>query len=123
MATPNQPQLSDSQLAELEKLARAQERSVDEVLSEAVDRYIRDQQWEAVKRYGAAKSRERGLTEGLEKKTFKKCSRRTSPLIRIALECKEFRFGTAESVTSTLAKTSTFRFRVQFAMHFSLTSR
>jgi fructose-1,6-bisphosphatase/sedoheptulose 1,7-bisphosphatase-like protein len=64
MATPNQPQLSDSQLAELEKLARAQGRSVDEVLSEAVDRYIRDKQWEAVKRYGVAKSRERGLTEG-----------------------------------------------------------
>jgi hypothetical protein len=42
MATPNQPQLSDSQLAELEKLARVQERSVDEMLSEAVDRYIRD---------------------------------------------------------------------------------
>jgi predicted transcriptional regulator len=63
MATPNQPQLSDSQLAELEKLARAQERSVDEVLSEAVDRYIRDEQWEAVKRYGVAKTRERGLTE------------------------------------------------------------
>jgi hypothetical protein len=37
---------------------------VDEVLSEAVDRYIRDKQWEAVKRYGVAKSRERGLTEG-----------------------------------------------------------
>jgi 4-alpha-glucanotransferase len=64
MATPNQPQLSDSQLVELEKLARAQERSVDEVLSEAVDRYIRHKQWEAVKRYGVAKSRELGLTEG-----------------------------------------------------------
>lgn len=64
MATPNQPQLSDSQLVELEKLARAQERSLDEVLSEAVDRYIRDKQWEAVKRYGVAKSRERGLAEG-----------------------------------------------------------
>jgi hypothetical protein len=37
---------------------------VDEVLSEAVDRYIRDSRWEAVKRYGVAKSRERGLTEG-----------------------------------------------------------
>jgi fructose-1,6-bisphosphatase/sedoheptulose 1,7-bisphosphatase-like protein len=64
MATPNQPQLSDSQLAELEKLARAQERSVDKLLSEAVDRYIRDKQWEVVKRYGIAKSRERGLTDG-----------------------------------------------------------
>jgi len=37
---------------------------VDEVLSEAADRYIRDKQWEAVKRYGVARSRERGLTEG-----------------------------------------------------------
>ena len=64
MATPNQPQLSDSQLAELEKLAHAQERSVDEVLSEAVDRYIRDKQWETVKSYEKAKSRERVLTEG-----------------------------------------------------------
>jgi predicted transcriptional regulator len=54
MATPNQPQLSDSKLAELEKLARVQERSANEVLSEAVDRYIRDKQWEAVKRYGEA---------------------------------------------------------------------
>jgi hypothetical protein len=64
MATPNQPELSDSQLAELEKLARAQERSVDEVLFEAVDHSIKDKQWDAVKRYGVAKSRERGLTEG-----------------------------------------------------------
>ena len=63
MATSNQPTLSDDQLAELEKLARAQERSVDEVLSEAVGRYIKDQQWSALKRYGRAKSREMGLTE------------------------------------------------------------
>ena len=41
MATSNQPTLSDEQLAELEKLARAQERSVDEVLGEAVDKYIK----------------------------------------------------------------------------------
>jgi predicted transcriptional regulator len=63
MATSNQPTLSDEQLAELEKLARAQERSVDEVLSEAVGRYIKDQQWAALRRYGRAKSGELGLTE------------------------------------------------------------
>ena len=55
MATRNQPELSDAQLAELEKLVCAQERTVEEVLSEAVDRYINDQQWAAIKRYGKAK--------------------------------------------------------------------
>ena len=63
MAATNQPVLSDAQLAELEKLARAQERSVDEVVGEAVDRYIKEKQWEALKRYGRAKSHELGLTE------------------------------------------------------------
>jgi hypothetical protein len=63
MATSNIPGISDSQLTELEKLARAQERTVDEVLGEAVDRYIKDKQWSALKVYGRAKSRELGLTE------------------------------------------------------------
>jgi predicted transcriptional regulator len=63
MATSNTPVLSDAQLAELEKLARAQERTVDEVLSEAVDRYTKEKQWEAVKQHGKAKSRELGLKE------------------------------------------------------------
>jgi hypothetical protein len=35
---------------------------VDDVLSEAVGRYIKDQQWTALKRYGRAKSSELGLT-------------------------------------------------------------
>jgi hypothetical protein len=55
--------LSDAQLAELEKLARAQEKSVNQVVAEAVDSYIKEKQWEAIKRYGRAKSREMGLTE------------------------------------------------------------
>jgi len=63
MATSNIPGISDSQLTELEKLARAQERTVDEILGEAVDRYIKDKQWSALKVYGRAKSKERGLTE------------------------------------------------------------
>ena len=56
--------LSDAQYVELEKLARAQERTVDDVLADAVDRYIKEKQWVSLKRYGRAKSRELGLTEG-----------------------------------------------------------
>ena len=63
MATSNIPGISDAQLTELEKLARAQEQTVDEVLGEAVDRYIREKQWAAIKQYGRAKSHEMGLTE------------------------------------------------------------
>jgi len=62
MATSNIPGISDAQLTELEKLARAQERTIDEVLGEAVDRYIKDKQWSALKVYGRAKSRELSLT-------------------------------------------------------------
>jgi hypothetical protein len=65
MATSEQPRLnmSEDQLAELEKLARAQDRSVSDVVSEAVDRYIKEKQWQGLKRYGRAKARELGLTE------------------------------------------------------------
>jgi hypothetical protein len=55
--------LSEAHLAELEKLARAQGRSVNEVIADAVDLYITEKQWSALKRYGRAKSRELGLTE------------------------------------------------------------
>jgi predicted transcriptional regulator len=50
-------------MAEIEKIARDQDRSVAEVLAEAVDRYVKDKQWEAVKQYGRARSGERGLTD------------------------------------------------------------
>lgn len=50
-------------LAEIEKVARAQDRTVDEVTAEALNRYIRDKQWASLKSYGRAKARERGLTE------------------------------------------------------------
>ena len=68
MATSEQPRLnkSDEQLASLEKLAGAQDRSVSEMVSDAVDRYIKERQWEGLKRYGRAKARELGLTEALE---------------------------------------------------------
>jgi hypothetical protein len=48
MATPDLKTLaiSDVQFVELEKLARAQGRTVDDVLAEAVDRYIKDGKWQ-----------------------------------------------------------------------------
>jgi predicted transcriptional regulator len=57
------PSIPVSLLAEVENLARAQERTVSEVLAEAVDRYIKDQQWQSLKAYGRERALGRGLTE------------------------------------------------------------
>lgn len=49
--------------AEIKRVARAQERTVNEVLAEAVDRYIKEKQWQNLKSYGRQKARERGIKE------------------------------------------------------------
>ena len=64
-------ELSDAQLAELEKLPRTQERTVNEVLADVVDVYIKNKQWAALKRYGRVKSRELGSTEAMSPVSFK----------------------------------------------------
>ena len=66
MATGHTENLSlpDGLQTEIEKVARAQERTVNEVLAEAVDRYIREKQWQSLKSYGRQKARERGLKPG-----------------------------------------------------------
>jgi hypothetical protein len=56
--------LPEPLLTEIEKAARAQERTVNEVLAEAVDRYLKDKQWASLKTYGRAKAHERGISEG-----------------------------------------------------------
>jgi len=56
--------LPDGLQTEIEKVARAQERTVNEVLAEAVDRYIREEQWQSLKSYGRQKACERGIKEG-----------------------------------------------------------
>ena len=56
--------LPERLLTEIEKVARAQERTVNEVVAEAVDRYIKDKQWASLKSYGRQKARERGIGEG-----------------------------------------------------------
>ncbi|MFZ0629815.1 MAG: ribbon-helix-helix protein, CopG family [Acidobacteriaceae bacterium] len=57
------PGLPENLMAEIARIARDQNRSVSEVLAEAVDRYIKEQQWDALKSYGRAQAAERGLTE------------------------------------------------------------
>jgi hypothetical protein len=63
MATGQTENLSlpDGLQTEIEKVARAQERTVNEVLAEAVDRYIREKQWQSLKSYGQRKAPERGI--------------------------------------------------------------
>ena len=48
---------------EIEKVAQAQERSVNEVLAEAVDWYVKDKQWASLKQYGQEKAKENGIGE------------------------------------------------------------
>jgi hypothetical protein len=48
---------------EIEKVAKAQKRSVNDVLAEAVDRYVKDKQWASLKRYGSEKAGECGIGE------------------------------------------------------------
>ena len=55
--------LPDALQSEIEKVALAQERTVNEVLAEAVDRYIKEKQWQSLKSYGRQKARERGIKE------------------------------------------------------------
>ncbi len=66
MATGQTENLSlpDGLQAEIEKVARAQARTVNEVLAEAVECYIREKQWQSLKSYGRQKARERGIKEG-----------------------------------------------------------
>ena len=62
MAERNIP-VREELLGEIEKIARAQGRSAQEVLDEALDRYIKDKQWSSLKSYGRAKALEQGITE------------------------------------------------------------
>jgi len=66
-------------MAEVTKLAHAQSRTVSEVLAEAVDRYVKDQQWQSLKAYGRDRAHARGLTEAdvsrLIEETRRECGR------------------------------------------------
>ena len=57
------PSIPVTLMAEVERVARAQERTVGQVLTEAVDRYLKEEQWQSLKAYGREKALARGLTE------------------------------------------------------------
>jgi metal-responsive CopG/Arc/MetJ family transcriptional regulator len=57
------PRLPVSLMAEVERVARAQERTVSQVLSEAVDRYLKDERWLKLKAYGRERARSLGFAE------------------------------------------------------------
>lgn len=50
-------------LTAMERIAAAQACSVNEVLIEAMDRYIKEEQWASLKRYGRGQAQERGISE------------------------------------------------------------
>jgi len=56
------PSIPVSLMAELERVARAQDRSVSQVVADAVDRYIKDEQWVKLKAYGRERAGSLGLT-------------------------------------------------------------
>jgi len=54
--------LPNGLMAEVERIAEAQQRSVDEVFKEAVERYISREEFKEVLSFGARHARSRGLT-------------------------------------------------------------
>ena len=57
------PSIPPALMAEVEKIARAQERTVSQVVAEAVDRYLKDERWLRLKAYGREQAHALGLTE------------------------------------------------------------
>ena len=57
------PAIPVSLMAEVERVARAQERTVSQVLADAIDRYVKEEQWQSLKADGRERARAAGLTE------------------------------------------------------------
>lgn len=65
MATGEQPipTLPVSLMAEVERVAREQERTVSQVVADAVDRYVKDERWQRLLAYGRERAGALGLTD------------------------------------------------------------
>jgi predicted transcriptional regulator len=63
MATEPRPLIDAELLHRVEETARAQNRKPEEVVSEAVRKYLDDQKWERLVTAGEKRAKERGLTE------------------------------------------------------------
>jgi len=57
------PGIPGSLMAEVERVAREQEKTVSQVVTEAVDRYVKDEQWQRLKTIGRDRAGALGLTE------------------------------------------------------------
>ena len=63
MQTANNISLPEPLLAEIQSAAHAENRTVDEVLTDAVQRYVEDRSWTTLLDYGAERAKTLGLTE------------------------------------------------------------
>ncbi len=63
MGVANNISLPEPLLAEIRSAAQAEHRSVDEVLTDAVKRYIEERSWTRLLDYGAERAKTLGVTE------------------------------------------------------------
>ncbi len=63
MAAANNISLPDPLLAEIKSAAQAEHRSVDEVLADAVKRYLEDRSWERLLSRGQERAKDLGIEE------------------------------------------------------------
>ncbi len=63
MATESRRLISDDLLHQVEETAREQNRQPEEVVSEAVRKYLDDQKWERLVTAGERRAKEKGLAE------------------------------------------------------------
>lgn len=63
MATGNNISLPEELLAGIKSAAEAEHRSVDDVLADAVERYLEDRSWTNLLGYGAKRAKTLGIEE------------------------------------------------------------
>lgn len=63
MTGTNNARLPDALLAEVEETAKAEKRTVVDVLSDAVQRYLDERKWQKLVDAGEQRTRSKGLTE------------------------------------------------------------
>jgi len=63
MASGNQVSLPEDLFAGVKTAAKAEGRSVDDVLADAVKRYLEDRSWTSLLDYGAARAKSLGISE------------------------------------------------------------
>jgi CopG family transcriptional regulator / antitoxin EndoAI len=56
--------LPPAMLAKAQRIAKKENRTMSELIREALRRYQREQEWDALNAYGRAKARALGITEG-----------------------------------------------------------